>query len=122
MSKKVQEDEHSLEMHLPYARFVGSQDCTIVPIMAGDLNETLASQYAKVLKPYFDAPNTIFLISSDFCHWGSRFDYTWYKQEDGQIYESISKLDHQGMGHIENQSFKYVCMLSKRLQQLSEPN
>jgi MEMO1 family protein len=106
VSKEVQEDEHSLEMHLPYARLIGAEDCTIVPIMVGELNDQTAGEYAKLLHPYFNDKHTVFLVSSDFCHWGKRFDYTWYKKEDGAIHDSISKLDHEGMQHIENQSYQ----------------
>lgn len=93
-------------MHLPYARLIGANDCTVVPIMVGEVNEQSSAAYAQLLQPYFTSPEAVFLVSSDFCHWGKRFDYTWYKKEDGPIYESISKLDHAGMNCIENQSFK----------------
>jgi predicted class III extradiol MEMO1 family dioxygenase len=29
--------------------------------------------YGKLLAKYFDDENTIFCVSSDFCHWGQRF-------------------------------------------------
>lgn len=102
----MQEDEHSIEMHLPYARLIGAQDCSIVPIMVGEVDSKLAGDFAKALQPYFTDSQTVFLVSSDFCHWGKRFDYTWYKKEDGHIYQSITKLDHEGMHHIESQSFQ----------------
>ena len=107
MDKDVQEDEHSLEMHLPFARLIGASDCSIVPIMVGEVNEASAASYAQVLDPYFRNNDTVFLVSSDFCHWGSRFDYTWYKPEDGKIHQSIAKLDQAGMAQIENQSYRY---------------
>jgi len=99
----VQEDEHSLEMHLPYAKLIGSDNCTIVPIMVGEINDKTAQAYAEVLQPYFNQPNTVFLVSSDFCHWGKRFDYTYYKKEDGQIFQSIAKLDQRAMDIIQSQ-------------------
>lgn len=52
---------------------------------------------ASVLVKYFEDPNTVFVASTDFCHWGKRFSYTPYKKEDGQIYQSIEKLDHRGI-------------------------
>jgi len=36
-----------------------------------------------------------FVISSDFCHWGNRFRYTYYDQEKGAIHQSITNLDKQ---------------------------
>lgn len=32
--------------------------------------------YGKILGPYLDDPSNLFIISSDFCHWGSRFSYS----------------------------------------------
>lgn len=36
--------------------------------------------YGALLAPYLDDPSNLFVISSDFCHWGMRFNYTHYKQ------------------------------------------
>ena len=40
--------------------------------MVGSLDASTQDYYAKILVKYFDDPNTIFIISSDFCHWGKR--------------------------------------------------
>lgn len=93
-------------MHLPYARMIGCEGCTIVPIIVGEINDQNSENYARILKPYFDKEKTVFLVSSDFCHWGDRFDYQWYKKEDGPIFESIAKLDKLGMKLIEEQNYK----------------
>ena len=45
-----------------------------------------ATLQTELFSKYFDDENTIFCISSDFCHWGDRFDYQWYKKEDGKIF------------------------------------
>jgi predicted class III extradiol MEMO1 family dioxygenase len=34
----------------------------------------------ELLAPYLSDPGTLFIISSDFCHWGSRFNYQWQQQ------------------------------------------
>lgn len=71
-SKKVEEDEHSLEMHLPFIKkALGLHEFKLVPIMVGEI-EGDEEKYGKLLAPYFDNENTLFVISSDFCHWGSR--------------------------------------------------
>ena len=58
-----------------------------------------------MLVDYFTDERTLFVISSDFCHWGERFQFT-HKFDDfteGQIYKSIEKLDREGMAQIESQ-------------------
>lgn len=37
----------------------------------------------------------------------NRFDYTYYKKEDGAIYQSIEKLDKAGAEFIEKHDTKY---------------
>ena len=71
-SKKTEEDEHSLEMHLPFIKkALGEQEFKLVPIMVGEIDGN-EEYFGKLLAPYFDDENTLFVISSDFCHWGPR--------------------------------------------------
>lgn len=44
----------------------------LVPIMVGSTDPKFEEYFGKYLVKYFDDPNTIFIISSDFCHWGKR--------------------------------------------------
>jgi hypothetical protein len=41
------------------------------------------AKYGALLGPYLDDPSNLFVISSDFCHWGRRFSYTFY--DDSQV-------------------------------------
>ncbi|EDW24869.1 GL23150 [Drosophila persimilis] len=77
---------------------------TIVPILVGSLNPEQEAQYGSLLSTYFMDPTNLFVISSDFCHWGQRFSYTYYDRSCGQIHKSIEKLDKQGMDLIETLS------------------
>jgi predicted class III extradiol MEMO1 family dioxygenase len=36
--------------------------------------------YGKLLAPFLDQQENLFVISSDFCHWGSRFNFTFYDE------------------------------------------
>jgi AmmeMemoRadiSam system protein B len=114
MSLQLDQDEHSLEMHLPYIRhcFSGkgvtddTADCKIklVPILIGCPTLEQERSIAALLKPYFEDKKCVFIISSDFCHWGSRFNFV-DQRGDGSvpIYEFIEKLDKAGMSLIEDQ-------------------
>ena len=53
-----------------------------------------------VLLPYFEDKETAFVISSDFCHWGSAFRYQYYDENAGEIWQSIEKLDRLGASYI----------------------
>ncbi|KAF8271476.1 MEMO1 family [Lactarius quietus] len=71
MELGTDEDEHSIEMHLPYIRKVfEGKDISIVPILVGAID--------KKKEETLGVEDTFFVISSDFCHWGARFSYTFY--------------------------------------------
>ena len=84
------EDEHSIEMHLPYVRkvFEGSVrrkafdgkiqalikdllrlDIQVVPILVGAIGKEKEMSFGKVLAPHLARDDTFCIVSSDFCHW-----------------------------------------------------
>jgi len=104
MTVEADEDEHSIEMQLPYiAKVMESArgKFNIVPVMVGSLSTNSEAKYGKIFAKYLEDPSNCFVISSDFCHWGQRFRYTQYDQEAGEIYQWIEALDKQGMDLIE---------------------
>ncbi|KAJ2781222.1 hypothetical protein GGI15_003280 [Coemansia interrupta] len=123
MSKDVDEDEHSLEMHLPYIYKTFERridQISLVPIMVGGLSFEREQYYGEILAPYLADPQNLFVISSDFCHWGSRFRYMYYREQGPAgdvgrpvnlkvrttrpagtpIWKSIQRLDWDGMETI----------------------
>lgn len=147
MSRSVDEAEHSLEMHCPYifkmlkeyvkcmmqypvvtdammltpeSHFKDpSQFPTLVPIMVGATSASTEQKFGKILAPYLADTTSVFVISSDFCHWGSRFRYTYYQPPVGQavslksstsvpnsrpIHESIALVDQASMDAVESGS------------------
>lgn len=87
MSQPVDEAEHSAEMQLPYIHRLlqklypdqpESSYPPLVPIMVGGTNPATEAAIGKLLAPYIADETCAFVISSDFCHWGSRFGYTYY--------------------------------------------
>ena len=50
-----------------------------MPILVGATDAATERQYGKIMAPYLADPSSIFIISSDFCHWGSRFRHTYYE-------------------------------------------
>lgn len=45
----------------------------IVPILVGAVSAENEAMYGQLLAKYVDDPNNFFSVSSDFCHWGSRY-------------------------------------------------
>jgi AmmeMemoRadiSam system protein B len=123
---RAEEDEHSLEMHLPYIykmlsrSFSSSEDFPLlVPILVGATSGASERMYGEILAPYLIDPTSVFVVSSDFCHWGERFQYTYYLPASSAnakgyslsrrdkapieppIHESIGQLDKMAMDAIE---------------------
>jgi len=104
MSIDADEDEHSIEMQLPFIAKVmqpARGNFSIVPVMVGSLSSSSEAKYGKIFAKYLQDPSVCFVISSDFCHWGERFNYTHYDSSQGEIYQSIKALDRAGMNIIE---------------------
>lgn len=87
MSRDVDEAEHSAEMQLPYIHrllqklYPDQSPSTyppLVPIMVGGTSPATEKALGTILAPYIADDTNAFVISSDFCHWGSRFGYTYY--------------------------------------------
>lgn len=68
---------------------------TIVPILVGSLSPDREACYGRILASYLADPKNLFVISSDFCHWGHRFRYTYYDPSCGSIHQSIEGLDRE---------------------------
>ncbi|TVY81583.1 Protein MEMO1 [Lachnellula suecica] len=131
MTSDTDEVEHSLEMHLPYIykmltlKFKSAKDYpTLVPVLVGNTSASSEKKFGQIFAPYLADPSAVFIISSDFCHWGTRFQYTYYlpnnptaavarqgggyslrrrdvNPTDPRIHESIGKLDRLAMDAIE---------------------
>nr|XP_019825010.1 PREDICTED: protein MEMO1 [Bos indicus] len=76
MSLQTDEDEHSIEMHLPYtAKAMESHkdEFTIIPVLVGALSESKEQEFGKLFSKYLAEPSNLFVVSSDFCHWGYEY-------------------------------------------------
>ncbi|XP_004207060.1 protein MEMO1 isoform X1 [Hydra vulgaris] len=122
MSKETDENEHSIEMQLPFIAKVmesNKDNFTVVPILVGSTSHEQERLYGVIFSKYLKNPENLFVISSDFCHWGKRFRFTPYDKSKGEIYESIEDLDKMGMKYIEqldtNSFYKYLEKFSNTI-------
>ncbi|CCX31415.1 MEMO1 family [Pyronema domesticum] len=129
MSQSEDEREHSIEMQLPYIYKLLSDankldTVKIVPIMIGNISDASEKAYGKILAEYAINPENAFVVSTDFCHWGTRFQYTHYYKKlpsccspgetaeacnlsrgssvpgSHEIHESIKELDFEGINAV----------------------
>lgn len=43
---------------------------TIIPVLVGALSESKEQEFGKLFSKYLADPSNLFVVSSDFCHWG----------------------------------------------------
>ncbi len=64
----AQEQEHSIEVELPFLQYRLKKDFRIVPIVVGSSSIKAYQRIAEKLQPYFNSRN-LFVISTDFSHY-----------------------------------------------------
>ena len=72
---EVHENEHSLEVQLPFLQHKLGSNILLVPIILGTNSAADCKKIAAVLKPWFNSEN-LFVISTDFSHYPNYNDAT----------------------------------------------
>jgi MEMO1 family protein len=88
--------EHSLELELPWLQETLGSFC-IVPILVGSTNADSERALATRLAPLKNDA-TLFVVSSDFVHYGSRFDYAPFGADVSAAQPRIAELENQAIG------------------------
>lgn len=112
----VHKIEHSLEMQLPFIRQVFGT-VKIIPIVIGQLaDESEARLIGEILKGYV-GKHDLLIVSSDFTHYGPRYQYTPFKENveanirqlDKQAFSHLSNNDLDGFAHFQASSGDTIC-------------
>lgn len=101
------EPEHSTEMQFPLLHKVFGGNITVIPMLVGDIGDKL-EKYSEYFRPLIEDPHTLLVMSSDFCHWGRDFRYTYLPPGDGAIYERIEENDREAMRAISTKDVNVV--------------
>ncbi len=101
LSESVDLQEHSIEMEMPFLKYIfDKKEFSIIPLVVGDNDLKTNIEIGKALYELYLDPQTLFVISSDFCHWGRNFGFTYYDKKFKNIWESIQDLDKQALDII----------------------
>ncbi len=111
--KDPHQKEHALEIELPLIQRYAPR-AKIVPLVVGALDHEQITFVAHSLKKYIDK-NTVVVVSSDFTHYGPRFNNVSIKNNDTMPFH-IRSLDNSILQPIFNRS------LSLFLQKINEPD
>ncbi len=101
---KAHEPEHSIEIEIPFLQAV-LDDFKIIPILVGELSQKDIDSMVPGLKKLIDE-KTVFVISSDFTHYGPRFAYSPFnfknKPDGDDILTAVKKLDDGAIEKVTN--------------------
>jgi AmmeMemoRadiSam system protein B/AmmeMemoRadiSam system protein A len=100
--RRAEESEHSIENQVPFLQKT-LKNFKIVPIMIGRLaSEEEFKAVASVLKEYKE-PQNLFVISSDFTHYGRNYGYLPFEEN---IEKNLETLDKGAISKILDVDFK----------------
>jgi len=98
------EQEHSIEILLPFLqRIFGdrlSGDIQILPILVGELDNGDAERSASTIISALAGSRPLFIISSDFTHYGPDFGYMPFSNVGGETALKLKELDNGAINFI----------------------
>jgi AmmeMemoRadiSam system protein B/AmmeMemoRadiSam system protein A len=92
----VHANEHSVQIQVPLLQ-QALHAFRLVPIVIGNLDPETSREFARILRGLID-PQTLVIASSDFTHYGSRFDYRPFHED---LAANIQRLDMGALATIE---------------------
>lgn len=69
LSSEPHRNEHTLEVQLPFLQAIYHDRFTIAPILLGSASTNELQQMATTLQPFFERPETLWVISTDLSHY-----------------------------------------------------
>jgi len=95
----VDAHEHSLEIEIPLLQRTLGSFC-LVPILAGETTAPMEQRLAEKLAPLHDG-KTLFVVSSDFTHYGPSYDYTPFGPTAAGAHDKIAAMQRQAISLLE---------------------
>ena len=91
----VADGEHAVEIELPFLQAALGRFC-LVPVLAGDTDESRERAFAQRLATLDDG-RTLFVFSSDFAHYGPRFEFQPFGALSPAVREKVRAMDERGV-------------------------
>lgn len=87
--------EHALEVELPFLQVLFPA-LPIMPLICGHLDDASLASLTATLTPFW-TPETLWIVSSDFTHYGASFGYRPFTVK---VPENLARLDHGAIDRI----------------------
>ncbi|KAL8271182.1 hypothetical protein Esti_004843 [Eimeria stiedai] len=96
----LEAEEHSVAVQIPFLKRVLPEGAVLLPIYVGTIPDDELALFAETLVPFFMDSDTVFVVSTDWSHWGPRYDYTYLPQNVSSslpLSEKIKMLDQEAI-------------------------
>ena len=103
------EREHAIEVQLPLLQYY-FRNMDILPVVCGEMPVTMIRQAAEVLARE-DTPETLWVVSSDFTHYGRNFGYLPFTDN---VRENLYRLDGEAAALIARRDFDGFAAFLRR--------
>ncbi|MCF7855824.1 MAG: AmmeMemoRadiSam system protein B [Candidatus Pacebacteria bacterium] len=90
--------EHALEVQLPFLQTVLAEDFMLVPVVCGQMSMDDTRAVAQTIARHLWTDDTLWIISSDFTHYGSSFGYVPFTKD---VRARLQELDTGAIREIE---------------------
>ncbi|MBN1426588.1 AmmeMemoRadiSam system protein B [Candidatus Fermentibacteria bacterium] len=92
--REAEAREHAIEIHLPFLQVVLGE-FSLVPVLVGDLTPDERRALATTLARHVD-DETLIVVSSDFTHYGDRFQYTPFAASSvADLQQKLAAMNHE---------------------------
>ncbi len=111
---KAHQQEHSLELQLAFIKACFG-DVKIVPVLVGQLDDSFEARFiARELRQHLEDGDLV-VVSSDFTHFGPRFEYEPFPYESGgRFREKLKALDMEALRYLERNDLEGFMQFYKR--------
>lgn len=111
---KAHQQEHSLELQLAFIKACFG-DVKIVPVLVGQLDDSFEARFiARELRQHLEDGDLV-VVSSDFTHFGPRFEYEPFPFESGgRFKEKLKALDMEALRYLERNDLEGFMQFYKR--------
>ena len=103
------DQEHSLEIELPFLQVALAGDFTLIPIMLRDQSRQVAKALGEVLADVLDAETCLLVASSDLSHF---LNLSQAKQLDNQVLNALVDFSPEKLFDLKDQGQGQACGLA----------
>ena len=106
MERLVEDEEHSLEIELPFLQRVIPGEFRLLPVMVRDPSHHVIQVLGEALAKIINGKSAVFVASTDLSHF---YPEQVAKQLDREVLRNVESLDPEGVLTVEEEGRGFAC-------------